>query len=77
MGVLYSVLGLIYMSNGVIHDEVLDPFLIKMGLIGNPENMPPTMQQRGIPRTTAFSLGISEDIFNTFGDVKELIRKGI
>merc|ERR1712141_112765 len=46
-----------------------------MGLIGNPENMPPTMQQRGIPRTTAFSLGISEDIFNTFGDVKELIRK--
>ena len=66
------------MSNGSIRDDVLDPFLIKMGLLGNPENLPPThAHQRGLPRTTAASLGISEDIFNTFGDIKELIRKGI
>ena len=66
------------MSNGVVRDDVLDPFLIKMGLMGNPENLPPThVQQRGLPRTTAVSLGISEDIFDTFGDIKELIRKGI
>ena len=63
------------MSNGVVRDEVLDPFLIKMGLMGNPENLPP--QQRGLTRITAVSLGISEDIFDTFGDIKELIRKGI
>ena len=66
------------MSNGVVRDDVLDPFLIKMGLMGNPETLPPTnVQQRGLPRTTAVSLGISEDIFETFGDIKELIRKGI
>ena len=77
MGVLYAVLGLIYMSNGAIRDETLDPFLIKMGLMGNPENIPPAYaQQRGLPRTSAASLGISEDIFETFGDIKELIRKG-
>ena len=75
MGVLYSVLGLIYMSNGVIHDDVLDPFLVKMGLMGHLEHMPPTHLQRGLPRSTAASLGISEEVFNTFGDVKELIRK--
>ena len=77
LGVLYSILGLIYMSNGTIRDDALDPFLIKMGLLGNPETMPPThVQQRGLPRTTAASLGISEDIFETFGDIKEMIRKG-
>ena len=66
------------MSNGVVRDDVLDPFLIKMGLMGNPETLPPTnVQQRGLSRTTAVSLGISEDIFETFGDIKELIRKGI
>ena len=65
------------MSNGTIRDDALDPFLIKMGLLGNPETMPPThVQQRGLPRTTAASLGISEDIFETFGDIKEMIRKG-
>ena len=77
LGVLYSILGLIYMSNGTIRDDALDPFLIKMGLLGNPETMPPThVQQRGLPRTTAASLGISDDIFETFGDIKEMIRKG-
>ena len=75
MGVLYAVLGLIYMSNGVIRDDVLDPFLIKMGLMGNPENMPPA-PQRGLTRSTAASLGISEDIFDTFGNIKDLIVKG-
>jgi len=76
LGVLYSILGLIYMSNGTIRDDALDPFLIKMGLLGNPETMPPThVQQRGLPRTTAASLGISDDIFETFGDIKEMIRK--
>ena len=65
------------MSNGTIRDDALDPFLIKMGLLGNPETMPPThVQQRGLPRTTAASLGISDDIFETFGDIKEMIRKG-
>ena len=78
MGALYSVLGLIYMSNGTIRDEVLDPFLMKMGLMGNPDNLPPThIQQRGLPRNSAASLGVSDDIFDTFGDIKELIRKGI
>ena len=77
LGALYSILGMIYMSNGSIRDDALDPFLIKMGLLGNPETMPPThVQQRGLPRTTAASLGISEDIFETFGDIKEMIRKG-
>jgi len=76
LGALYSILGLIYMSNGTIRDDVLDPFLIKMGLLGNPETMPAThVQQRGMPRTSAASLGISEDIFETFGDIKEMIRK--
>ena len=65
------------MSNGTIRDDALDPFLIKMGLLGNPETMPAThVQQRGMPRTSAASLGISEDIFETFGDIKEMIRKG-
>ena len=66
------------MSNGTIRDDALDPFLIKMGLLGNPETMPAThVQQRGMPRTSAASLGISEDIFETFGDIKEMIRKGL
>ena len=61
----------------MIHDDVLDPFLVKMGLMGHPEHMPPTHLQRGLPRSTSASLGISEEVFNNFGDIKELIRKGI
>ena len=77
LAVLYSILGLIYMSNGVIRDEALDQFLEKMGLMARGEDLPPTQvhQSRGQPRNTAASLGISEDIYDTFGDIKELIRK--
>ena len=67
------------MSNGVVRDDVLDPFLIKMGLMGNPEHVQPTQLNlpRGQQHTTAAALGISEDILNIFGDIKELIQKGI
>ena len=80
IGALYSILGLIYMSNGTVRDEVLDPFLVKMGLMGDPEHLPPThvYQARGAgaqPRNSATALGIQDDIFDTFGDIKELLRK--
>uniref|UniRef100_A0A0K2TSU6 Magelike [Ciona intestinalis] n=1 Tax=Lepeophtheirus salmonis TaxID=72036 RepID=A0A0K2TSU6_LEPSM len=75
LGLLFTVLGLIFMSpDGVVDDTVIYSFLKKLSVYDDSMSMDKTMAQK-IRSTQGETEGVSPEIFSLFGNVRDLIHR--